>query len=215
MLDDSQFLPAQLMLAYAAYALGTASPGPSNMAIMGLAMNAGRTTALVFALGVVCGSMFWGVLAALGLSAVFATYAHALFAMKIFGGLYLLWLASKSARSALRNTDTLAPVLGKTQTSWQTFCRGTLMHLTNPKAIFVWLSIVSLAMPAQYDAKHALYLLAGCLFIGVLVFGGYALLFSTAAARHCYQKSRRLFDAVLALTFAFAGFKLLSTRQLA
>jgi threonine efflux protein len=214
-MSNVNLFSAQLLLAYSAYALGTASPGPSNMAIMGLAMNAGRKTALIFALGVVCGSMFWGVLAALGLSAIIATYSKALLALKIFGGLYLLWLGFKSAKSALRNTDSLAPVNGKTDTLWRTFSRGALMHLTNPKAIFVWLSIVSLAMPVHSSVQNSLSLVMGCFFIGLGVFCGYAMLFSTAAARHCYQKSRRVFDTVLALTFGYAGLKLLSARDVA
>ncbi len=40
---------SQLALVYGAYLLATASPGPSNMAIMGVAMRDGRRPALVLA----------------------------------------------------------------------------------------------------------------------------------------------------------------------
>lgn len=90
---------ANLLLAYSTFANGTASPGPSNLAVMATAMNAGRKSALILALGIVSGSVAWGLLAAFGLSAVLATYSGALIAMKIIGGLYLLWLAARSARS--------------------------------------------------------------------------------------------------------------------
>ena len=69
----SAWFSANVLLAYSAYFVGTASPGPSNLAIMGIAMNAGRRAALVFALGVISGSFFWALLASLGLSAVLAT----------------------------------------------------------------------------------------------------------------------------------------------
>jgi hypothetical protein len=42
------------LLAYTAFAIGVASPGPSVLAVMGTAMAQGRTRALVLASGVVC-----------------------------------------------------------------------------------------------------------------------------------------------------------------
>ena len=50
---------ANLLLAYTAYFVGAASPGPSNLAIMSIAANHGRKAALAFAFGVISGSMFW------------------------------------------------------------------------------------------------------------------------------------------------------------
>ncbi|WP_294769395.1 hypothetical protein [uncultured Rhodoferax sp.] len=43
---NTTLLSAHLGLAWATYIVNTASPGPSNMAIMGMAMNAGRRPAL-------------------------------------------------------------------------------------------------------------------------------------------------------------------------
>ncbi|MCY1269883.1 hypothetical protein D9M70_183950 [compost metagenome] len=47
-----------LLLVFTAYIVGAASPGPSNMRIMGVAMNQGRRPALLLAAGVVSGSFF-------------------------------------------------------------------------------------------------------------------------------------------------------------
>lgn len=99
-----------LLLVYAAYIIAVASPGPSNMAIMGVAMSQGRKPGLMLAFGVITGSLSWAALAATGLSAVLATYAHALFVIKIAGGLYLLYLAFKSARSAMAHQPAKAMV---------------------------------------------------------------------------------------------------------
>lgn len=57
----------QLLLVYATYLIATASPGPSNMATMGVAMSQGRTAAMILAAGVLTGSMFWAILAATGI----------------------------------------------------------------------------------------------------------------------------------------------------
>ena len=207
---DLLFSP-EAALAYAAYFVGAASPGPSNLAIMSIAMREGRRAALVFAVGVVCGAAFWAVLAALGLSAVLATWSQFLIAMKIAGGLYLLWLAVRSARSALRRDSATptTPAAGA-ETPRRFYLRGVAMHLTNPKAIFVWMSIVSLSLPANAGAAHALTVAGGCLVVAVGVFGGYALLFSMARVRRGYLRVRRWFDGVVAAAFAAAGIKLLA-----
>ena len=102
---DSIFIPANLLLMYSVYLIGTASPGPSNMTIMAVALHQGRTPALSLALGVITGSIAWGLLAGFGLAAVLATLGNSLVALKIAGGLYLLWLAYGAGRSALANTQ--------------------------------------------------------------------------------------------------------------
>jgi len=94
-----------LLLVYTAYIIAAASPGPSNMRIMGTAMRQGRNAALLLAAGVVTGSVFWGVMAATGISAILARYAHALIVLKILGGVYLLFLAVKAARRAAVTND--------------------------------------------------------------------------------------------------------------
>ncbi|HEX7932049.1 MAG TPA: LysE family translocator [Paraburkholderia sp.] len=206
------FLTADVLIAYSAYFVGTASPGPSNLAIMSLAMSAGRRSALTFALGVVSGSFFWALLASLGLSAVLATYSQCLFAIKIAGGLYLLWLGFKSARSAFSPRELPAGNARQDEPLKRLYLRGLLLHLTNPKAILVWMSIVSLAMSNAGSASHVAPVVLGCMCIGVSVFSSYALLFSTASARRVYLAVRRWLDGSLAIMFGIAGFKLLTSK---
>ena len=212
-MTDLITLSPNLILAYTAYVIGTASPGPSNMAIMSVAMNAGRASALTLAAGVVMGSLTWGWLAAFGLATVLATWSHALIVLKVIGGLYLLWLAFKAARSALRKGD--IPVQsGALAASSRAalFTRGAAMHLTNPKAIFVWLSIVSMALPAGAAPGQALPIVIGCNILGVCVFGGYAILFSTPLARRIYRAIRRGFEGTVAVFFSYAGLKMLFSK---
>jgi threonine efflux protein len=83
------------------------------------------------------------------------------------------------------------------------------MHLTNPKAIFVWLSIVSLALPVGAQTIDALKVVLGCSALGLLVFGGYAIFFSTPAARCVYASLRRWFEGALAMLFGYAGLRML------
>lgn len=208
----SPFITADVLIAYSAYFVGTASPGPSNLAIMSLAMSAGRRSALTFALGVMSGSFFWALLASLGLSAVLATYSECLVAIKIAGGLYLLWLGVKSARSAFRPGKLPAATARQDEPFRRLYLRGLALHLTNPKAILVWLSIVSLAVSPAGGASHTVPVVLGCMCIGASVFSSYAVLFSTASARRVYVAIRRWLDGSLAIMFGIAGFKLLTSK---
>lgn len=206
------FVNANVLLAWSAYFVGTASPGPSNLAIMAIASTSGRRAALSFAAGVMSGSFFWAMLAALGLSAALTAYSGFLVAVKICGGVYLLWLAFKSGRSAWRPRVRASSANSAEQGVRRLYARGALLHLTNPKAILVWMSVAALGSSASQKPTHMSTVVAGCLCIGLSVFGGYAVLFSMASARRIYARVQRYFDACLAIVFGAAGIRLLVSR---
>lgn len=205
-------LSPTLAVAVTAYTIGAASPGPSNMAIMAAAMSQGRGHALALAAGVLCGSMAWGLAAAFGLSALMRAYSWSLWVVKLMGGAYMLWLAWKAARAACCAHEPSALRLAQAQRYRQSFMHGLGLHLTNPKAIVMWLSIVALALPPGVQGKQALQVVGICAPIGLAVFFSYALAFSTPLARALYARIRRGFNAVLAAVFAYAGLRLLLSR---
>lgn len=203
-----------LLLVFMVYIIGAASPGPSNMRIMAVAMQDGRKSALCLAAGVVSGSLFWGSLAATGISAVLAEYAQALVILKILGGAYLLYLGFKAARSALKTDEQLANGAGLPlrASGFKLYHRGLLMHLTNPKALLGWIATMSLGLGAQGSQLTVAIILVGCAVLSVTIFCGYAIIFSTAAMIRAYQRARRIIEGSLAIVFGAAGFKLLMTR---
>lgn len=207
-------LTQELLLIYTTYFVATASPGPSNMAIMGIAMKNGRGAALALAAGVIGGSMLWALLAACGVLTVLATFAQLLIVLKIAGGLYLLWLAFKAGKSALRNAEVSGTEENPAKSSFgRLFRQGMLMHVGNPKAILTWVAIMSVALKPDAAAATLPLIIGGCAAICITVFCGYALLFSTAAMGAFYRRIRRGLDALLACCFAVAGLKLVFSRQ--
>jgi threonine/homoserine/homoserine lactone efflux protein len=199
-----------MLLAYLAFAIGVASPGPSVLAVMGMAMAQGRRRALVLASGIVSGSLFWGLCAALGLAALMQRYAAALTLVKAIGGLYLLWMAWQAARKALRGARADAGAdAGPVPGYRRLYLRGAAMHLTNPKAVVVWLSVVSLALPPGAGAADALGFVATCVPLSAAIFTCYALAFSTSPARRAYQTGERGIQALLAGVFGYAGLRML------
>lgn len=205
------YLP-QLMVAWGAYIIATASPGPAIISIIGTSISHGRNAGLALAFGVLTGSYTWAMLAAAGLSALIRTYGNALFVLKIAGGLYLLWLAFKALKAAMRKeTESALPLEKQSPSLRRLYLKGLGIHLTNPKAIFSWLTLVSLGTPQ--DAPHVMpVLIGGCMALGVVIFMGFALLFSIEPVHRGYRKARRGIEAAMAGFFAFAGFKLLTAR---
>ena len=93
------YLP-QLLVAWTAYFIAVASPGPAVVALINTSMTKGRSAGIAFATGIMAGSLVWASLSAIGLAAVIAAYAELLVVIRILGGLYLLYLAYKAFRSA-------------------------------------------------------------------------------------------------------------------
>lgn len=201
-----------LLPVYVAYLLGTASPGPSNMAIMGVAMSQGRRPALALAAGVITGSLCWALLVATGLSTLLLAYAQAIVAIKVLGGIYLLWMAWKAARSAARRGEVRPLPVAAPGSPGSLYRRGLLLHLANPKAILVWTAIMSLGIRPDAAPSLLPLIVGGCALLGMLVFSGYALLFSTEAMSRGYRKCRRAIEGVFAVFFSAAGLKMLFSR---
>ena len=95
-------LSINLPLILSAAFVASASPGPATLAIANASMQAGRKAGLALALGVSTGSLAWSIAAALGLAAIMASSAWALDVLRYAGAAYLMFLAFKSARSAIR-----------------------------------------------------------------------------------------------------------------
>ncbi|MEC9267184.1 MAG: LysE family transporter [Pseudomonadota bacterium] len=203
------FLP-DLLIAYGAYLIATASPGPANLAIMTTAMRCGRRAGLFLAGGVVLGSATWGCLAAAGMSALLAQYAGITEIIRILGGLYLLGLAFKALRSAARSGPVALSETTERRSDIRYFSTGLAIHLTNPKSIFAWLAIIALAITPDAPGWAAFAVVGGCWLLGIVVFEGYAIAFSTRRMIDGYTRFRRWIEGVTGLAFGLAGIKLIA-----
>ena len=206
------YLPG-ILLAYSVFLVSIMSAGPNILAIMGTSMGVGRSSGLALAMGVATGSMIWATLTALGLTAVIASYAIPLTAIKIAGGLFLLWLAYKAFRSAASAHDIDATVSddeGRGLMGY--FLKGLTVQMTNPKAALAWIAIVSLGMQAGAPLWVAFVIVVGTTVLSVICHVLYALVFSTPPMVRIYAKGRRWVQGTLGFLFTFAGLKLLTSR---
>jgi threonine/homoserine/homoserine lactone efflux protein len=159
------------------------------------------------------GSVIWACLSAIGLAALIAAYAEVLIVIKIAGGLYLLYLAWKAFRSGAARDGGLdtATEAGR-ETLRRLYLKGLALHLTNPKAVLIWISLVSLGLPAGAPTSVMVLYIIGCLAIGLLSLNAMALMFSVSPVVKFYRKARRYIEASMGAFFAFAGVRMLTAR---
>jgi threonine/homoserine/homoserine lactone efflux protein len=126
------FLPVAVLI--------TLAPGPDNLMVLGLGMSRGRRAGVAFGLGCALGCLSHTTLAALGISALIAASAPAFAALKIAGGLYLVWLGIQ----ALKNARPLnaAPAVTTTESGGRLFAKGLAANAINPKVILFFLAFL-------------------------------------------------------------------------
>jgi threonine/homoserine/homoserine lactone efflux protein len=117
------------------------APGPDNLLVLSLGMSRGRTAGVAFGLGCALGCLNHTLLAALGVSALIAASPAAFTALKVAGGLYLIWLGVQ----ALRNARAIgAPPAGDApaETPGRLFVKGLVANAINPKVILFFLAFL-------------------------------------------------------------------------
>lgn len=201
----------ELTIVWFGWVLAGASPGPATLGIASTAMTHGRPQAIAFAAGILTGGAFWGIAAGLGMGALMLTHVWVFTAIKYLGASYLLYLALKSLKSAFSDSQTLRGITADGSCA-VAYRKGVLIHLTNPKAILSWGAVFSILLPVSASAGQIVGLFAFLYSGGVLVFFGYAFLFSTPAAVRVYRASRRWFELAFAGLFGAAGLKILTVR---
>ena len=194
----------------AAFFIVTASPGPATLAVSTVSAASGRKSGMIFGAGLAIGLAFWGLVAATGLGAILQASTHLLIVLKVAGGLYLLWLAFGSARSAMRvAAETPGPDSRIQPSETRLFAQGLALNLSNPKAVFAWMAALSVGLGADDGLGGAVVATLACALIGFLFFGAYAAAFSLSIVRSGYARFRRCIDGLVSALFACAGIALI------
>ncbi|WP_119309520.1 LysE family translocator [Cohaesibacter haloalkalitolerans] len=200
-----------LPLIMGAALVAMASPGPATLAIASTSMANGRRHGLALASGVTSGSLFWSLAAALGMGGVMATNAWLFEILRYCGAAYLLYLALKSARSALRRgKDAPAASAQQRLTLRKTYFKGLAIHLSNPKAILFIGSIYALGLPRDASIADLATVVLALGLQSAAICHLYAVLFASKPIVAGYRKMRRTLDGLFAMLFGFASIKILT-----
>jgi threonine/homoserine/homoserine lactone efflux protein len=133
------------------------SPGPSFLITARTAVAHSRWDGVKVALGLGAGIFIWPGAALLGLQALFQQFDWLYFGMKIFGVLFILWIAYQVIRHAAEplalddvdGTNTIRP-----------FTQGFMTQISNPKVVVFFASISMALMPSEMPLWMAFALIA-------------------------------------------------------
>jgi threonine/homoserine/homoserine lactone efflux protein len=182
-------------------------PGPSNFLTMRIAMRRGRGPALATALGTTLGCIIWCAAAIVGLAALLAAAPWLYKALRLAGGVYLVWFAISLWRAQPEPPIAEPPPGAERAAFWQ----GLAICLTNPKSVLFFASVFSAYVgpdsPAWVHGAAVAIVVLTCLVWQT----GLALAFSALRAAQAYARAQKPLDRGAAALMGAFGASLLWT----
>lgn len=189
--------------------LAQVSPGPNMMAVSSASLSSGRRAGIRTAAGVAAGVLVWALLFSLGVGALIEAYPGSITAMKVTGGGYLLYLGLKALNASFRPARTSDGSQAAAPANPKAFTTGLLVVLTNPKAALMWVAISLFLASASGSQLRFLVIGFAASLSALLVYGAYAVLFSTGFATRTYARFFRWIEGTFGALFGALGAKLL------
>jgi RhtB (resistance to homoserine/threonine) family protein len=184
------------------------SPGPAFLVVSRVSVGESRRAALGAAFGVATAALLWAVAATLGMHVLLAEAAWLYGALKLVGGLYLVWLGIQAWRHAAQPLAA-ANESAVAMDAWQAWRLGFNTNLANPKVIVFFGSIfVTLFTPETPNWVRGLALVV----VAINESGWYAtvaLLFSSRPAQAAYRRAKRWIDRATGAVMMLFGVRLI------
>jgi len=195
--------------------LAAASPGPDFVLVTQQTLNHGKRVGLLCSLGIALGLSIHIVYSAFGLAAVIANSAEALWAIKLLGGAYLLYLGIKGLRSRPTLPSAAEPELRASRparSALRTVGMGFLCNALNPKAPIYFVSLFTIVLSPSMPLYQIAIYGAWIMLIQLGWFSSVALLLSTPPIHRAFKRFSHWIDRVLCAAMVVLGIKVLTTR---
>ncbi|MCT4558578.1 MAG: LysE family transporter [Pelagimonas sp.] len=193
----------------AIHLLAAISPGPSFVVCLRTAASEGFGTAVALSVGFGLGAVLWAGGAMAGLALVFEWMPSAFLALKVIGGLFLIYIAVMMWRHAPDPMPQTGVSAGRSH--WAALQFGFLTFATNPKpAIFFGAVFVGL-VPTDASLPARLALLAVIFANETLWYIFVSRVFSLPRARAAYARAKAWVDRSFGTLIAGFGLKIALT----
>jgi len=151
--------PIELWLAFvAASAILLIIPGPTILTVISYSVAHGRKANVPLVAAVALGDSTALVLSLLGLGALLAVSAFWFTAVKLIGGLYLVYLGIRLFRAGILSTDAIAPAAPASR--WRLFANTYLVTALNPKGMMFFVAFLPQFLDPAGDIRSQLWLLS-------------------------------------------------------
>jgi homoserine/homoserine lactone efflux protein len=187
------------------------SPGPGVVMTLSNSLRHGLKGTLGGILGIAAGALVVAAVSATSLGVLLATSATAFTVMKYVGAAYLVYLGIRLWRApAISYTDSGAPDVGFSRR----FVEGVSLQLTNPKAVFFFLSVFPQFIdPHEGYIGQFLLLVLSYSALVIVIHTTYALTARRARTWLSSARGGRLLNRIGAATFIIFGVTLAAARK--
>lgn len=191
------------------------SPGPDMLFVLGCGMRGGPRAGLLATAGVATSETVHITLAAAGLSAFFAAAPAAFTALRVVGGVYLVWLGVQAIRHRGEGGFEGAAATGGPVSGRRAYLRGLLTNLVNPKMVTFTVAFLPQFVDPARGRVWLQFLVLGAVFLVLefLVDGTVGVLagrIGALLARH--RRAARRLDAATGGLFIGLGVRLAAER---
>lgn len=198
-------------LAFALLSLFAAvSPGPAVLMAARTGLTEGFRTGALLAAGIGAGAVVWAAAAMFGLNLLFAAAPALLWALKILGGGYLVWMGIKLWRGASQPFIT-ADARPVPRSGASAFRLGLFTQLANPKPAVMFSAIFLGTVPQGTPAPVYAALLAVVFFNETVWNIAVARIFSLDRTRAAYISLKTIIDRSFGGLLALLGLKIAAT----
>ena len=168
----------------------TISPGPDIIYVLVQSITNGKKYGIATALGLVSGIIIHTTLVAFGVSAIIKQSEYIFFGIKLFGALYLVYLAYITFKS---NEELLLSTKAYKKGLLQLFKQGFIMNVLNPKVSIFFLAFFPGFLYSDTQSTIVQFYVLGLLFMlqALLIFALVALLSGSFAS---YLKKHPTFN---------------------
>ncbi|MGZ9723344.1 LysE family translocator [Rhizobium miluonense] len=194
----------------AAVFIGAVSPGPSFVLVSRIAVSRSRQAGLAAALGMGTGSVIFATLALFGLSALLMKVEWLYLALKVAGGLYLIYVGIRIWRNAALDLPLDAAATPAAGGMGRNFLFALGTQLSNPKTAIFYGSIFAALLPAS-PAPWLLLTVPPAVFL--VETGWYTVVtiaFSSNRPRALYVGSKLWIDRVAGAVIGALGVRLVA-----
>jgi threonine/homoserine/homoserine lactone efflux protein len=198
----------------AALFIGAASPGPSFLVVARLAVSSSRGDGLYAALGMGVGGLIFACLSLLGLHGLLLAVPSLYTALKVLGGLYLVYLGIRIWRGAQRplsGSDIAASE--DVQPATRSFALGLATQLSNPKTAVVYASVFAAFLPATTTIAFNLCVVGLVFLIEAGWYAFVAVALSSERPRHIYLRYKTWIDRAAGAVMIALGLKLATSSR--
>ncbi|TXD50361.1 MULTISPECIES: LysE family translocator [unclassified Polaribacter] len=169
------------------------SPGPDNIFVLTQSIVNGKKYGVATVFGLISGCLVHTTLLAFGVSAIIKESENLFFAIKVFGAIYLLYLAYKVYKSDA-NIIFSEDIVEK-KTRLQLFKQGFIMNVLNPKVSIFFLAFFPGFLFSDSIATVFQFYILGFIFmfVSLLIFSTIAILAGAISHRIKENKSIGLY----------------------